>query len=537
MFENQENKENESSGGNNLNRGTGYNTPPSEGTYSQDSNYQKSTQSENKNSYENNQSYYHPYQNDYHYSNQGNQGYNESQNYSAGQNYSSPTDNGMGGNIPPIPPTPEKVKKIKIKKPAGSHKFLKRAITVVACGLGFGLCLGLGVYVVGIATGTSLLTASNKSETALESTVQEMQNTINNLVKQTGSSTTDATTLKTSTGSTVVTDVTDVVANAMPSVVSVTNTYTESAYNLFGQAVSGDATSTGSGIIVGENDTELLVVTNYHVIADADKLTVQFIDGTTLDAQIKGSDSDMDLAILAIPLDTITADTMSKIAVATLGDSDSLQVGEPAIAIGNALGYGQSVTTGVISAVNRPIAIDEVTTKNFIQTDAAINPGNSGGALLNINGEVIGINSNKIGGEAIEGMGYAIPISAAIPIIQNLMTKETLVKVDDSQSSYLGIGGVDVTAELATAYSMPEGVYVTQIYDNSAAAQYGIEKGDVITAFDGQPVANMAELQNMMQYYAAGTKVDVTVMRISKVDYEQQVISVTLGSKADAATN
>jgi len=228
---------------------------------------------------------------------------------------------------------------------------------------------------------------------------------------------------------------------------------------------------------------------------------------------------------------------MSKIAVATLGDSDSLQVGEPAIAIGNALGYGQSVTTGVISAVNRPIAIDEVTTKNFIQTDAAINPGNSGGALLNINGEVIGINSNKIGGEAIEGMGYAIPISAAIPIIQNLMTKETLVKVDDSQSSYLGIGGVDVTAELATAYSMPEGVYVTQIYDNSAAAQYGIEKGDVITAFDGQPVANMAELQNMMQYYAAGTKVDVTVMRISKVDYEQQVISVTLGSKADAATN
>lgn len=341
---------------------------------------------------------------------------------------------------------------------------------------------------------------------------------------------------------TVVTDVTDVVERVMPSVVSVTNKYMAQQQDFFGETLESEQSASGSGIIVGESDTELLIATNYHVVEDADSLMVQFIDGTEAEAQMKGSDSGMDIAVMAVQLEKLSEDTKNAIVIAKLGDSESLKVGEPAIAIGNALGYGQSVTTGVISAVNRSI-VDETqstptgtgskSSSSLIQTDAAINPGNSGGALLNIKGEVVGINSNKIGGSVIEGMGYAIPISSAKPIIEDLMTKTTKAKVADGDKAYLGISGVDVTADAAGTYGLPEGVYVAQVYEDTAAANAGLVKGDIITKFDGSSVNSMEELQNMLQYYSAGTTVDVTIQQGSPTGYQEKTVAVTLGTKPD----
>ena len=274
-----------------------------------------------------------------------------------------------------------------------------------------------------------------------------------------------------------------------------------------------------------------MIVTNYHVVADADTLKVQFINESVADAQVKGADSNMDLAVIAVRLDTLDADTKNAISLAKLGDSDSLKVGEPAIAIGNALGYGQSVTTGVISALDRQIEISEdgSTTGNLIQTDAAINPGNSGGALLNVKGEVIGINSNKIGGSAIEGMGYAIPISSAEPIIENLMLRETKDKVAEENKGYLGISGINVTSDVANMYGMPQGVYVTQVYEGTAAADAGMLNGDIITGFEGSGVGSMEDLQGYLEYYEKGESVEVTVMRTSGGEYKETVLTVVLG--------
>ncbi len=341
---------------------------------------------------------------------------------------------------------------------------------------------------------------------------------------------------------TVVTDVTDVVDRVMPSVVSVTNKYMAQQQDFFGQTLESEQSASGSGIIVGESDTELLIATNYHVVEGADTLMVQFIDGTEAEAQMKGSDSGMDIAVMAVQLDKLSENTKNAIVIAKMGDSESLKVGEPAIAIGNALGYGQSVTTGVISAVNRSI-IDETqstptgtgskSSTSLIQTDAAINPGNSGGALLNIKGEVVGINSNKIGGSVIEGMGYAIPISTAKPIIEDLMTKTTKVKVADAEKAYLGISGVDVTPDAAGTYGLPEGVYVAQVYEDTAAANAGLVKGDIITKFDGSSVSSMEELQKMLQYYSAGTTVNVTIQQGSPTGYQEKTVAITLGTKPD----
>ncbi len=330
----------------------------------------------------------------------------------------------------------------------------------------------------------------------------------------------------------VTTDVTEVVQNVMPAVVSITNQYTEQS-NFFGQTMESQAQASGSGIIVGENDTELLIVTNQHVIADADTLTVQFIDEEQAQAQVKGYDSDKDLAVIAVQLEDISSSTKGSIVVATLGDSDALTVGEPVIAIGNALGYGQSVTTGVVSALNREIS---GTSNKLIQTDAAINPGNSGGALLNVNGEVIGINSNKIGGTVVEGMGYAIPISSAKPIIEELMSKTTKLKVADGAKSYLGISGVNVTEEVSQMYGMPKGVYIGQVYEGTAAETAGLVKGDIITKFDGSTVSSMEELQSMMEYYAAGSEVEITIQQGSPDGYQEKKITVVLGARTEDET-
>ena len=312
----------------------------------------------------------------------------------------------------------------------------------------------------------------------------------------------------------------------MPAIVAIDNNYKESVQSIFGQVSEEEATASGSGIIIGKSDTELLIVTNNHVVEGADSLKVQFIDGTKASADIKGTDSDMDLAVIAVQLKGLDSKTLGQIAVATLGDSDALQVGEPAIAIGNALGYGQSVTTGVISAMNRKIELEDGSTGTFIQTDAAINPGNSGGALLNSKGEVIGINSNKIGGSTIEGMGYAIPISSAQPDINKLMNEETKIKVADEKRGYLGISVMTPTGV--------EGAYVAEVGKESAAEKGGMQVGDIVTKLNDTEITSREDLVNSLKYYEAGTKVSVTVLRKGDSGYKEETLNITLESAAEA---
>ena len=330
------------------------------------------------------------------------------------------------------------------------------------------------------------------------------------------------------------TDVSDIVDEVMPSIVAITNV-SQTEYQSFwgGQPQTYESTSCGSGIIVSKDNDYLYIATNNHVVEKATSLTVTFSNDDTVSAEVKGTDPSTDLAVVKVELSSIKDDTMSAIKVATLGSSDALKVGESCIAIGNALGYGQSVTTGVISALNREVSVSDSSsntsyTAALIQTDAAINPGNSGGALLDTAGEVIGINSVKYSDTSVEGIGYAIPMDTAKPIIEELITKE---KVDESNSAYLGIAGVDVTSDVASTYNMPTGVYVAQVVEGGAAEQAGIQKGDIITTFDGKNITSMKELSSTLQYYAAGTKVDVVVQRASNGQYEEQTISVTLGKK------
>lgn len=329
----------------------------------------------------------------------------------------------------------------------------------------------------------------------------------------------------------VVTDVTKVVDAVMPSVVSIYGTYMVTG-DFWGYQFRQEDEGSGSGIIVGENDEELLIVTNNHVVADSTSLSVQFADESTCMAQVKGTDEDADLAVIAVSIAEISDSTKEAIRVATLGDSDALKVGEPAIAIGNALGYGQSVTTGVISAVNRQNTMDEDGDALFlIQTDAAINPGNSGGALLNVYGEVVGINSNKIGGALVEGMGYAIPISTAKPIIEELMSKKTRVPVDESDKGYLGISGINVTDDVHEMYGLPYGVYIAQVYAGTAAERAGLKKGDIVTYFDGESVETMEELALLLDCTEAGSHVQVGVMVTTADGYEERMIEVVLGGR------
>lgn len=331
--------------------------------------------------------------------------------------------------------------------------------------------------------------------------------------------------------SAVVTDVTQVVEAVMPACVSITNNFTQTVQDFWGQTYSQDETASGSGIIIGENEQELLIVTNNHVVDSTEQLYVQFIDGETVEAQVKGTDASADLAVVAVKMDTIANSTKQEICIARMGDSDSLKIGEPAIAIGNALGYGQSVTTGVISALNRKIeSSNSEEGTSLIQTDAAINPGNSGGALLNMRGEVIGINSNKIGGSSIEGMGYAIPISTARPIIEDLMERQTRTKYSEEERGYLGISCINVTSDLSENFSMPQGIFVAQVYSGTGAEAAGLVRGNIVVAFDGVTVQNQEELTKQMQYYKAGESVEITIMVNSANGYQQKNVTVTLSS-------
>ena len=395
------------------------------------------------------------------------------------------------------------------KAPKPKKGYAKKVALVVGAAVLFGAVGGVTMQGTSYLTG-KLLGKNTKSTVGTTKTVSNAK-------------------LTTST-STVTSDVSDIVENTLPSIVSITNMSVQEVQNFFGGISQQESESAGSGIIISQNDSELLVVTNNHVVEGSDTLTVTFNDGNSVEAQIKGTDSARDLAVVAVPLDKISDDTMNAIKVATLGDSDSLKVGEPAIAIGNALGYGQSVTTGIVSATGRTI---DGFDGEYIQTDAAINPGNSGGALLNANGEVIGINSAKINSSAVEGMGFAIPISDASDVIQNLMNKETRSKVSDEERGYLGIKGYDVSEEGAQMYNMPTGVYVKKVMSGGGAEKAGLTKGSIITGFEGSSISGMSSLREPLRYYKAGEEVTLTVQIPDKNgEYTEKDIKVTLGKNS-----
>lgn len=410
-----------------------------------------------------------------------------------------------------IPPEPEK------KQEKASGGFVKKLLLCACLGLCFGLFGGLGLYAVQQVTGMTP-----------ERPAQEI-GSVHNEAMPTVAPTSDVK-LTTTEGTRIVgSDVSDMVEDVMPAMVAIVKDYTETS-SFWGRTYSEDRQGSGSGIIVAQSDTELVLVTNHHVVDGASRLTVTFINGSTAEAQIKGSDADMDLAVIAISLDTLDEETRSAIAIARLGDSESLRLGEQVVAIGNALGYGQSVSGGWVSALDREVTFSDGSKGNFIQTDAAINFGNSGGALVNINGEVIGINSSKIGGEYVDGIGFAIPISAARPIIENLMTRETRFKVAEGETGYMGVI-MQAMREEHAYLGIPEGMLVTEVEEGSPAEAGGILRGDVITRFEGERIRSYEDLQDIMQYYGPGAEVTVVVKRLLNGSYEDVELEVTLGRR------
>lgn len=331
----------------------------------------------------------------------------------------------------------------------------------------------------------------------------------------------------TNTYTSVTSDVSEIVENSLPTIVSITNMSVEQVQDFFfGGITERESESAGSGFIINQTSSELLIATNNHVIDNSRSLTVTFCDGTSVAARVKGTDSARDLAVVSVKLENISKETRNKIKVASIGDSDKLKVGEPTIAIGNALGYGQSVTSGIISATQRGI---EGFKGQYIQTDAAINPGNSGGPLLNIKGEVIGINSVKINTTVAEGMGFAIPISDAQEIIHTLMNRQTREKVDEDKRGYIGVAGYDVTSEVAQMYNMPTGMYIAEVIEGSGAEKAGLTKGMIITKFEGTSVDGQADLTEELSYYKAGETVTITVnIPQNNGDYTEKNFKVEL---------
>lgn len=337
----------------------------------------------------------------------------------------------------------------------------------------------------------------------------------------------------------VVTDVTRVVEKVMPCVVSIFGEYMVEDY-FWGMNYSYESEGSGSGFIVGQNEKELLIVTNNHVVEDSTEMTVQFIDESVAPAYVKGTDERMDLAVISVLLQDLDESTIASISVATLGDSDRLRVGEPAIAIGNALGYGQSVTAGVISALNRsssfkmgPVNSSEKDEYALIQTDAAINPGNSGGALLNVRGEVVGINSSKLATTEVEGMGYAIPITTAKPVIEKLMNKKTMnyARSAGSDQPYMGVSVAALPEAMKERYGMEFGCYVTQVFKETGAEKAGLSKGDVLTAIDNEAISDPEDLNSVLSYYEVGDEVTVIYMKRENGEYVQASTRVLLGKK------
>ena len=415
----------------------------------------------------------------------------------------------------------EKTKKVREKKPMTTGK---KWVTVVAMALVFGLIAGGTMFGVN-AAGNYL--AGNDSSS--------------DQVGQTQTTSSDSTS-SSSDGSGQGT-VAEVAKNAMPSVVTISTMSVEEMRSFFGGTQQYEVEGAGTGVIVGENDTELLIATNNHVVEGATSLSVGFIDEESAAGEVKGTDVNNDLAVVSVKLSDIPEDTMNQIKIATVGDSDDLQLGDQVVAIGNALGYGQSVTSGYVSALDRDLTLTDqsgttINSTGLIQTDAAINEGNSGGALLNMKGELIGINEAKSSststGAAVDNIGFAIPIDKAEESLQQLMNLKTREKVDASQASYLGIRGEDVSAEASELYGIPTGAVITEIVENGPADQAGVKKGDILTELDGRSISSMAQLQDVLQYYAAGETVDLVVQRSDNGEYQAQTLSITLGSADDA---
>ncbi len=410
------------------------------------------------------------------------------------------------------------------------HGFFKKTAGIIAAALLFGLVAG------GTMVGVNILADSmKKDEGTTQAAVTQpaapaslSDEDLNKIVSQ----------LKQDTNvggaSAVAMDVSAIVEKAMPSVVAINNTALYQSRNpWFGGTQTYEVPSAGSGIIVGQNETELLIATNDHVVEDATKLSVVFIDDTEIEVTVKGSDPESDLAIVAVNLNDIPAETLNQISIAELGDSDNLKIGQGVIAIGNALGYGQAVTVGYVSALNRQVTTDG-TTRSLLQTDAAINPGNSGGALLNMQGQVIGINEAKYTDTDVEGMGFAIPISQAQDILDSLMVRRSGDKVDESEAGYLGIQGVTVSDTMIQQFDMPAGVYVYRILEGGAAAKTDLREKDVIISLDGQKVKTMAALQNLLQYYKKGETVEMVVKSLEYGEYVERTITITLGDQVAA---
>lgn len=425
--------------------------------------------------------------------------------------------------------TPMEPKKPHGKNNKNAAKWAKKIGAVALSAVLFGGVAG------GVFTGVTYATGATAKAKATQTESDSSQQTTTTKLQTATASTSTAS--STSSGSM---DVTSIVQSAMPSIVAITNKSVQEVQNYFSMFSRGGGTqeqeveSQGSGIIIGQNDSELLIATNNHVVEGADTLSVCFADDNACEATVKGTDSDNDLAVIAVKLSDISDDTMSQIKIAEIGDSNQLQVGEQVVAIGNALGYGQSVTTGIVSAVNRQLE-DSNSENGFIQTDAAINPGNSGGALLNMQGQVIGINSAKLASTEVEGMGYAIPVSTASPIFEDLMNRQTRTKVSSDQAAALGIKGQIVDSSIAEAYGIPQGVYVAEIEQGSAAEKAGITAGSVITKFDDTTIESMDDLKSCLEYYAAGETVDLVVKIADNGSYVEKTLTITL-DKADTST-
>lgn len=402
------------------------------------------------------------------------------------------------------------------KRKKRKNKLLKKVISIILSGALFGVTAG-GVF-AGITHVTGVTAQSDEAMEETMSTPVTLQTTT---AKNDGSM--DSQSL----------DVSDIVESTMPSIVAITNKSVQEVQTYFSMFGRGAGTqqqeveSRGSGIIIGQNDEELLMVTNHHVIEDAQTISVCFIDDQVYEAAVKGTDAQNDLAVIAVKLADISNETMSQIKVIQVGDSETMKVGQQVVAIGNALGYGQSVTTGIVSALDRQVDGSE-SENGFIQTDAAINPGNSGGALLNMNGELIGINSAKLASTEIEGMGYAIPLNTASPILEELMNRETRTQVSADQAASLGISGQTVDHAIAEAYGIPTGVYIGEVQEGSAVAKAGLRAGCVITKFDGTSVKNIEELKKLLTYYAAGENITLTVKIANQGIYEEYEVNVTL---------
>ena len=410
----------------------------------------------------------------------------------------------------------------KKKKTSSGKRMMRRAAGITAAAVLFGAVSG------GVMTGVNYAGSRLMNVTGITADVQEQpqaateaQETAPNTMPGSGNTTTVST----------VTDVSAIVEKAMPSIVAITDTMTIQQRDFFGRTQAYQTQSSGSGIIVGKNDTELLIATNNHVVAGSTDLTVTFSDNKDVSAAIKGTDSATDLAIIAVKLSDIPSDTMSKIQIAAMGDSDNAKVGQQVIAIGNALGYGQSVTVGYVSALDRQITDENGIVHTYIQTDAAINPGNSGGALIDLQGNVIGINAAKTASTEVEGMGFAIPISSAREILDGLMTKKTREAVDEASQGYLGIQGTNIDAGTSQAYGMPVGVYVYKIVPGGAAASSDLKEKDIITKFDGQSITTMEELKDMLAYYEGGAEITLTVQSLVNGAYVEHEVAVALGTK------